>query len=79
MPMVGDTVLQPDGSVYQVTGVSNTDDGSNGGGTFNLGASLFSIKGADGAKGADGVSPSEDDILAKTKQYVDNDILNGKW
>lgn len=79
MPMVGDTVLQPDGSVYQVIGVSNTDDGNNGGGTFNLGASLFSIKGATGDKGADGVSPSEDDILAKTKQYVDDDILNGKW
>lgn len=55
MPMVGDTVLQPDGSVYQVTGVSNTDDGSNGGGTFNLGASLFSIKGATGDKGANAV------------------------
>lgn len=79
MPMVGDTVLQPDGSVYQVTGVSNIDDGSNGGGTFNLGSALFSIKGATGAKGEDGVSPSEDDILAKTKQYVDDDILNGKW
>lgn len=79
MPMVGDTVLQPDGSVYQVTGVSNVATDSNSGGTFNLGASLFSIKGATGAKGADGVSPSEDDILAKTKQYVDDDILNGKW
>lgn len=79
MPMVGDTVLQPDGSVYQVTGVSNTDTGSNGGGTFSIGASLFSIKGATGDKGTDGVSPSEDDILAKTKQYVDDDILNGKW
>lgn len=43
MPMVGDMVLQPGGSVYQVTGVSNTDDGSNGGGTFNLGSALFSI------------------------------------
>ena len=79
MPMIGDTVLQPDGSVYQVTGVSNVATDSNGGGTFNLGASLFSIKGATGAKGADGVSPSEDDILAKTKQYVDNFILNNKW
>lgn len=48
MPMVGDTVLQPDGSVYQVTGVANTDDGSNGGGTFNLGSALFSIKGDKG-------------------------------
>ena len=79
MPMIGDTVLQPDGSVYQVTGVSNVATDSNGGGTFNLGASLFSIKGATGAKGADGVSPSEDDIVAKTKQYFDDDILNGKW
>lgn len=73
LPAVNDLVVQPDGNVYQVTGVSNTDDGSNGGGTFNLGSALFSIK------GADGVSPSEDDILAKTKQYVDDDILNGKW
>lgn len=45
LPMVGDTVLQPDGNVYQVTGVSNTDDGSNGGGTFSLGSALFSIEG----------------------------------
>ena len=41
-----------------------------GGGTFDLGPALFSIKGD---------TPSEDDILAKTKQYVDDDILNGKW
>ncbi|NMV54476.1 hypothetical protein FOL88_06055 [Lactobacillus reuteri] len=73
LPEVNDLVVQPDGNVYQVTGVSNTDDGSNGGGTFNLGSALFSIK------GADGVSPSEDDILAKTKQYVDDDIENGTW
>lgn len=74
MPMVGDTVLQPDGSVYQVTGVSNTDDGSNGGGTFNLGASLFSIKGATGDKGNDAVinviSQANYDALAdKTGVY----------
>ena len=30
LPMVGDSVLQPDGNVYQITGVSNTNDGSNG-------------------------------------------------
>lgn len=65
LPEVNDLVVQPDGNVYQVTGVS--------GSAFNLGSALFSIK------GADGVSPSEDDILAKTKQYVDDDILNGKW
>ena len=74
MPMVGDTVLQPDGSVYQVTGVSNVDDGSNGGGTFNLGASLCSIKGATGDKGNDAVinviSQAEYDALAdKTGVY----------
>lgn len=54
LPMVGDAVLQPDGNVYQVTGVSNTDDGKNGGGTFNLGGVLFSTKGATGATGPKG-------------------------
>lgn len=46
LPMVGDSVLQPDGNVYRVTGVSDTDNSSNGGGSFNLGSALFSIKDA---------------------------------
>ena len=72
LPAVNDLVVQPDGSVFSITHVSKDSNPQavNGGGTFDLGPSLFSIKGD---------TPSEADILAKTKKYVDDDILNGKW
>lgn len=71
LPVVNDLVIQPDGNVFSVTKVTkDIPTAVDGGGTFDLGPSLFSIKGD---------TPSEDDILAKTKQYVDDDILNGKW
>lgn len=72
LPAVNDLVVQPDGSVFSITNVYKDPNPQavNGGGTFDLGPSLFSIKGD---------TPSEDDILAKTKKYVDDDILNGKW
>ena len=72
LPAVNDLVIQPDGNVFSITNVvkDTTPGAANGGGTFDLGPALFSIKGN---------TPSEDDILAKTKQYVDDDILNGKW
>ena len=72
LPAVNDLVIQPDGNVFSVTSVTKdtTTGAADGGGLFSLGPALFSIKGN---------TPSEDDILAKTKQYVDDDILNGKW
>lgn len=72
LPVVNDLVIQPDGNVFSVTNVVKdaTPGSADGGGTFDIGPALFSIKGN---------TPSEDDILAKTKQYVDDDILNGKW
>ena len=72
LPAINDLVIQPDGNVFSVTNVYKDPNpqAANGGGTFDLGPALFSIKGN---------TPSEDDILAKTKQYVDDDILNGKW
>lgn len=53
LPVVGDTVLQPDGNVYKITGV-NLDDSSGGGGTFSLGGVLFSTKGDQGPQGPTG-------------------------
>ena len=72
LPAVNDLVIQPDGNVFSITNVvkDTTSGAADGGGTFDLGPALFSIKGD---------TPSEDDILAKTKQYVDDAILNGKW
>lgn len=72
LPAVNDLVIQPDGNVFSITNVYKdyNPQAANGGSTFDLGPALFSIKGN---------TPSEDDILAKTKQYVDDDILNGKW
>lgn len=72
LPAVNDLVVQPYGSVFSVTNVikDTTTGAADGGGTFDLGPALFSIKSD---------TPSEDDILAKTKQYVDDSILNGKW
>ena len=72
LPSANDLVVQPDGNVFSITNVYKDPNpqAANGGGTFDLGPALFSIKGD---------TPSEDDILAKTKQYVDDDILNGKW
>ena len=69
LPVVNDLVIQPDGNVFSITNV-HEDPKAAGGATFDIGPALFSIKGD---------TPSEDDILAKTKQYVDDDILNGKW
>lgn len=69
LPAVNDLVIQPDGSVFSITNIAEAG-ATYGGGTFDLGPALFSIKGD---------TPSEDDILAKTKQYVDDAILNGKW
>ena len=71
-PDVNDLVVQPDGNVFSITNVYKDPNpqAADGGGTFAIGPALFSIKGD---------TPSEDDILAKTKQYVDDDILNGKW
>ena len=72
LPAVNDLVVQPDGNVFSVTNVvkDTTPGAGDSGGTFDIGPALFSIKGN---------TPSEDDILAKTKQYVDDAILNGKW
>ena len=68
LPMVGDAVLQPDGNVYQVTGVSNTDDGNTGGGTFDLGDVLFSTKGATGDTGPQGPQGPKGDTGATGPQ-----------
>lgn len=72
LPAVNDLVVQPYGSIFSVTNVikDTTPGAADGGGTFDLGPALFSIKSD---------TPSEDGILAKTKQYVDDSILNGKW
>ena len=71
LPAVNDLVIQPDGNVFSITKVTkDSPTATDGGGTFDLGSALFSIKGD---------IPSEDDILAKTKQYVDDFILNNKW
>lgn len=72
LPFVNDLVIQPDGNVFSITNVYKDPNpqAANGGGTFDIGPALFSIKGD---------TPSEDDILAKTKQYVDDAISNGKW
>lgn len=55
-PQVGDLIIQPDGSYYQVTAVSNTDDGQNGGGTFDVGTKLGSLQGPKGDKGDTGTN-----------------------
>lgn len=102
-PMTGDIVLQPDGSVYQITSTTISSANANdGGGTFNLGSSLYNIKGATGSRGndgetwqpyinadgywhikklagePDGISISSQNIK-QLEDYIDNQILNGKW
>ena len=102
-PMTGDIVLQPDGSVYQITSTTISSATANdGGGTFNLGSSLYNIKGATGSRGndgetwqpyinedgywhikkmagePDGISISSQNIK-QLEDYIDNQILNGKW
>lgn len=46
LPAVNDLVIQPDGSVFSITNVYKDPNpqAANGGGTFDLGPSLFSIK-----------------------------------
>lgn len=61
-PQVGDLIIQPDGSYYQVTAVSNTDDGQNGGGTFDTGTKLGSLQGPKEDKGDTG--PAGVDYMA---------------
>ena len=53
-PQVGDITIQPDGSYYQVTAVSNSNSGSNGGGTFDIGTKLGSLQGPRGETGPAG-------------------------
>ena len=102
-PMTGDIVLQPDGSVYQITSTTISSATANdGGGTFNLGSSLYNIKGSTGSRGndgetwqpyinadgywhikklagePDGISISSQNIK-QLEDYIDNQILNGKW
>lgn len=50
LPEVNDLVVQPDGNVYSVTNVvkDTTPGAGDGGGTFNLGPAIFSIKGDKG-------------------------------
>lgn len=50
-PQVGDITVQPDGSYYQVTAVSNSNSGSNGGGTFDIGTKIGSLQGPQGIQG----------------------------
>lgn len=102
-PMTGDIVLQPDGSVYQITSTTISSATANdGGGTFNLGSSLYNIKGAMGSRGNDGetwqpyinadgywhikkLAGEPDGInissqnIKQLEDYIDNQILNGKW
>ena len=56
LPAVNDLVVQPDGNVFSITSVTKdtTSGAADGGGTFDLGAALFSIKGDTGATGATG-------------------------
>lgn len=67
LPEVNDLVVQPDGNVYIVTNVvkDTTPGAGDGGGTFDLGPAIFSIK---GDKGNDAVinviSQAEYDALA---------------
>lgn len=63
LPAVNDLVVQPDGNVFSITSVTKdtTSGAADGGGTFDLGAALFSIKGDTGATGATGsVGPQGD-------------------
>ena len=102
-PMTGDIVLQPDGSVYQITSTTISSATANdGGGTFNLGSSLYNLKGSTGSRGNDGetwqpyinadgywhikkVAGEPDGIsissqnIKQLEDYIDNQILNGKW
>ena len=70
LPVVGDTVLQPDGNVYKITGVSYADGGSNGGGTFSLGDVLFSTKGPKGDMDLSQINVGGRNLLTNTDKDV---------
>ena len=52
-PAINDIVVQPDGNVFSIVKVSK-DSSISGGGTFDIGPTLFSIKGDTGATGKEG-------------------------
>ena len=53
LPSISDLVVQPDGNVFSIVKVTK-DDSISGGGTFDIGPVLFSIKGDTGATGLPG-------------------------
>lgn len=72
---VGDTVVETDGSVVQVTAVNNN--------TWSSGPVLFSIKGQNGktpVKGTDYYTDADKvSIENDIETYVNDQIENGKW
>lgn len=84
LPAVNDLVIQPDGNVFSVTNVvkDTTPGASDGGGTFDLGPALFSIKGDKGDKGDTGATgpqgPKGNDAVINVISQADYDKLADK-
>lgn len=84
LPEVNDLVVQPDGNVFSVTNVikDTTTGAADGGGTFDLGPALFSIKGYKGDKGDTGATgpqgPKGDDAVIKVISQAEYDALADK-
>jgi hypothetical protein len=53
-PKVGDTLIDINGNLYQITRVTVKVDPTYGGGTFDYGSKIINLKGATGAPGAKG-------------------------
>lgn len=84
LPEVNDLVVQPDGNVFSVTNVikDTTTGAADGGGTFDLGPALFSIKGDKGDKGIQGPKGDKgdkgDDAVINVISQAEYDALADK-
>jgi hypothetical protein len=84
LPSVNDLVVQPDGNVFSVTNVvkDTTPGASDGGGTFDLGPALFSIKGDKGDKGDTGATgpqgPKGNDAVINVISQAEYNALTDK-
>lgn len=77
LPTVNDLVIQPDGNVFSVINVTKDSSGNyGGGGTFDLGATLFNIKGDKGDKGDTGTVDNAGLINAPAFQALQTQVNN---
>lgn len=75
-PQVGDLVIQTNGMITQVTAVNASENASQGGGTFDIGAVIGNMQGKTPVRGTDYWTDADKNEI---KSYVNDAILNGKW